>query len=201
MKRSQCFNSPHEGGVGHLGRVALDDQLAHPVHVKAIGGQDDVDPGDHSRIPQRPEIGVAHQPAVELRPRRLTLRDRVGQRRVSHRPAFQGDGHAAAIRGREADRPPVAGGARGQRQVLGGASEGDVEVMVVRIDDGGPSREVGQDLDLVLSDPESPRLRIVPARRERRHTNDLGDRRPGRKRRTLARHGGVVFRHRAHAPR
>nr|WP_245504359.1 hypothetical protein [Lichenihabitans psoromatis] len=86
---------PHEGGVGHLYRVALDHQLAHPIHSGAIGDQDDVDTWDHGRVRQRLKIGVAHLPGVEVCARRLPLRDRVGQGRGSRRPVLQGDGSDA----------------------------------------------------------------------------------------------------------
>jgi hypothetical protein len=86
---------------------------------------------------------------------------------------------------------------RGNHDVLCGTAKSDVQVMIVGIDNRCAPGEVGQDVDGVCTQSESPGLSIVRIGRKRSESHIIAQFRPGRKSNSHRAHGIVILAHAA----
>jgi hypothetical protein len=128
------------------------------------------------------------------------VRDCVADLRTEGRTGSEGEDQRAAIGFIEGYVAFEAGSSGRQHQVHRRATEADEKVVIIGIDHGRPSTEVGFDPDRSLQEAKAPRLRVVPARRQGRVSHEIAQLRLGRERRALARDLEVV-RFRRAAPR
>ena len=145
------------------------------------------------------KIAGADRLAVKVATGRLALRNCVEQLGFGRQSASVGEGNGTVI-GRvepEYAHPPAC--AAGKGQILGRAAETGKQMVIVRVDNRGLARHVGQNGDAFVADFESPRLGVVSVGRKRCIPNEVACLRTLLQCRAGRRYGSIVFLHGAHA--
>ncbi len=124
--------------------------------------------------------------------RRLAFRDGVAEGRglAGAGPIVEHDGVARRIEAR-VSRQSTGGG--GKRQIFRSAAEAGVKMVVVGIDGRGPPGQVRRNADGLAGRVETPWLRVVAVRGERRIANDAIQVRAAAKRRAKRFHGACII--------
>ena len=156
-----------ERGIVHLRRVpghhVFQDllhgcALAQQHHAHTVAG-----PGPF----QQAKFVGRDRLAVVVATGALSFRDGVKQRGCRRLRPVQPYGDGACVGRVEPGVGLETVGECGKRQVLGGATERDVEMVIVRIDDGAAPRQIWCDHDAPILQAKGPALRVVARWRQR----------------------------------
>ena len=161
-----------ERRVVHLDGVALNHVLEHLLHRVPFGHQQHPHAIGRARALKQAQFLLRQRLRVVFAPGALPLRNGLEQRRGLGlgRAERHPDSIACGVEAGLALEPM---GQRSLDQVLGGTTQRDEQMMVVRINRGTTPRQVRQDRDGLVFNCELPALCVVTGRRQRCVADEL----------------------------